>query len=302
MISNNKNLIERLTESSIYKEYETAFSETTGLPMKLQPIESWQLPHHNQKKENPMCELMAQKSRSCSLCLQVQQEITENAKDDSYTAQCAIGLSDTAIPVKLGDEVIGFLHTGQVFRKPPVKSRFSKTVKLMEECGIEFDKDDLKKMFDNTKVLSGKQHDSMVKLLAIFADHLSMVTNQIMVQDQNSESPMIKKAVQYIQDHYADDLSLEQVAKAANMSSFYFCKMFKKEIGLNFTDYVSRIRIEKAKNLLLNPNLRISEIAYEVGFQSLTHFNRVFKKVVGCSPTHYRAKLPESRRYFKQAA
>jgi AraC-like DNA-binding protein len=67
--------------------------------------------------------------------------------------------------------------------------------------------------------------------------------------------------------------------------------MFKKATGINFTDYVARVRIEKAKNLLLNPNLRISEIAYEVGFQSLTHFNRVFKKILGRSPTDYRTQL-----------
>jgi AraC-like DNA-binding protein len=67
--------------------------------------------------------------------------------------------------------------------------------------------------------------------------------------------------------------------------------MFKKATGLNFTEYLSRVRIEKAKNLLLNPNLRISEIAFEVGFQSLTHFNRVFKKIVGQSPTDYRRQL-----------
>ena len=65
----------------------------------------------------------------------------------------------------------------------------------------------------------------------------------------------------------------------------------KKVTGINFTDYVSRTRIENAKNLLLNPNLRVSEIAYEVGFQSLTHFNRVFKKVIGQSPTEYRGQL-----------
>jgi YesN/AraC family two-component response regulator len=86
-------------------------------------------------------------------------------------------------------------------------------------------------------------------------------------------------------------LSLGQVAKAVNTSTFYFCKMFKKGTGLNFTEYVSRVRIESAKNLLLNPNLRISEIAYQVGFQSLTHFNRVFKKVAGESPTDYRGKV-----------
>jgi AraC-like DNA-binding protein len=67
--------------------------------------------------------------------------------------------------------------------------------------------------------------------------------------------------------------------------------MFKKGTGVNFTEYVSRVRIESARNLLLNPNLRISEIAYQVGFQSLTHFNRVFKKVVGESPTEFRGKV-----------
>src|SRR4029434_1902328 len=67
-----------------------------------------------------------------------------------------------------------------------------------------------------------------------------------------------------------------------------------KATGVNFTEYLSRVRIEKAKNLLLNPNLRISEIAYEVGFQSLTHFNRVFKKVAGESPTEYRMRLPKT--------
>ena len=75
------------------------------------------------------------------------------------------------------------------------------------------------------------------------------------------------------------------------MSSFYFCKMFKKIVGINFSIYVSRVRIEKAKNLLLNPNLRVSEITCGVGFQSLTHFNRMFVRIVGQSPGEYRIQL-----------
>ena len=105
------------------------------------------------------------------------------------------------------------------------------------------------------------------------------------------QKPVITRAKDYILEHQAEDLSLGQVAKAVNTSTFYFCKLFKKVTGINFTDYLSRVRIEKAKNLLLNPNLRISEIAYEVGFQSLTHFNRVFKKIIGQSPTRYRGQL-----------
>jgi AraC-like DNA-binding protein len=103
---------------------------------------------------------------------------------------------------------------------------------------------------------------------------------------------MVIRAKEFIEEHQSDDLSLTDVARAVNASTFYFCKVFKKTTGINFTDYVSRVRIEKAKNLALNPNLRISEIAFEVGFQSLTHFNRVFKRITGMSPTQYRAQLP----------
>jgi len=79
-----------------------------------------------------------------------------------------------------------------------------------------------------------------------------------------------------------------------HVSTFYFCKMFKRATGLTFTDYLGRVRVEKAKNLLLNPHLRVSEIAYTVGFQSLTHFNRVFRKLTGESPTDFREKLKKA--------
>src|SRR4029077_12015819 len=124
-----------------------------------------------------------------------------------------------------------------------------------------------------------------------FAQHLALMSNRIIVEQENSEMPVITRAKEFIRQNQSEDLSLSMVAKAVNTSTFYFCKLFKKATGLNFTDYVSRVRIEKAKNLLLNPNLRISEIAYEVGFQSLTHFNRVFKRSVGESPTEYRSQL-----------
>jgi YesN/AraC family two-component response regulator len=152
----------------------------------------------------------------------------------------------------------------------------------------------LQSLYQETKVLTAKQYDAMVKLLSIFAQHISVISNQIVVHREHTESPVIRKAKEFIVENQAENLSLGQVAKAVNTSVFHFCKMFKKATGLNFTEYVSRVRVEKARNLLLNPNLRISEIAYEVGFQSLTHFNRVFKKITGQSPTDYRGQLAPS--------
>src|ERR1039458_9391690 len=152
----------------------------------------------------------------------------------------------------------------------------------------------LRNVYGGTKVLSAKQYEAMIKLLSIFAEHISVVSNQIVVHRENAESPVIKRAKEFIVENQAEDLSLGQVAKAVNTSTFHFCKMFKKATGLNFTEYVSRVRVEKARNLLLNPNLRISEIAYEVGFQSLTHFNRVFKKITGQSPDRKSTRLNSS--------
>jgi AraC-like DNA-binding protein len=284
-------ILDAICCSQIYRDYERAFSEMTGLPVTFRPVESWQLPHHGRRNEGPFCALMATKSRSCAACLQVQQELSETATEESRTVTCPAGLSDSAVPVKLGEKLIGFLQTGQVFRRPPTEAQFDRAVKLVAEWGLDLGRDDLKAAFFGTRVLPQKQYESAVRLLGIFAEHISMVSNQIVVRQQNSESPAITRAKQFINEHQTEELSLGQVAKAVNTSTFYFCKMFKKVTGLNFTDYVSRVRIEKAKNLLLNPNLRVSEIAFEVGFQSLTHFNRVFKKVIGESPSEYRNRL-----------
>jgi AraC-like DNA-binding protein/ligand-binding sensor protein len=287
----NRALVEALTSSRIYRDYEKAFSDLTGLPVALQPIETWQLPHHGKRNENAFCALLSRKSRSCAACLQTQERLCHQAASGPETVTCPAGLCDSAVPVCMSDRLIGFLQVGQVFRKKPTEAQFKKTAQLCEKWGVETTTEALRKAYFSGKVISPKEHDSAVKLLTIFAQHLAMVSNQVFIQQENSEPPVIAKARAFIAEHQTEELSLGQVAKAVNMSSYYFCKMFKKVAGINFTDYVARVRIEKSKNLLLNPNLRVSEIAFEVGFQSLTHFNRVFKKILGQSPTEYRAQL-----------
>jgi AraC-like DNA-binding protein len=287
----NKNFVEILSHSKIYQDYERAFTDATGMPVSLRPVESWQLPHRGKKSENPFCALMAERSGSCAACLRVQEELSKSARCEAQTVTCFSGMSDTAVPVRLGDNLIGFLQTGQVFRRKPGEAQFSRMTRQLAEWGLEAGTNQVRDAYFSTRVLSRREHDAMVMLLKIFALHLSAVSNQLLVRQTNSEPPMITRAKEFISHNQSEALSLGRVAKAVHTSTFYFCKMFKKATGLNFTDYVSRSRIEKAKNLLLNPNLRVSEIAFEVGFQSLTHFNRVFKKIVGESPTLYRGAV-----------
>jgi len=105
----------------------------------------------------------------------------------------------------------------------------------------------------------------------------------------------IWKARSFIEEHSAEELSLTKVAKAVNISANHLSEKFKQVTGVNFVDYVARIRFEKACDLLLNSNLRISEIAFAVGFQSLSQFNRVFKKLTRQSPTQFRAAHQRSK-------
>ena len=153
------------------------------------------------------------------------------------------------------------------------------------------DRQEAARHYNETPVVQPGEYQATIRLLQFFADQLGALANQILLQQKDSEPAQITRARQFIEANSQEDLSLAAVAKQAGMSTFYFCKMFKKVTGVNFARYVSCVRVEKAKNLLLNPNYRVSEIAFEVGFQSLTHFNRIFKSIAGQSPTEYRRHL-----------
>jgi AraC-like DNA-binding protein len=115
---------------------------------------------------------------------------------------------------------------------------------------------------------------------------------QLNGQQKNGAEPVrIRKARNFIEQHWAEELSLGQVARAAHTSTNYFSEKFKEATGMNFVEYVARTRFEKAAGLLRDADLRISEIAFACGFQSLSQFNRVFKKFAGKSPTGYRAAI-----------
>ena len=105
---------------------------------------------------------------------------------------------------------------------------------------------------------------------------------------ERAEPVEIWKARKFIHEHADEELSLTEVGKAVNISANHLSEKFKEVAGINFVDYVARIRVGKACDLLQNSNLRISEIAFAVGFQSLSQFNRVFKKLTRQSPTQFR--------------
>jgi len=281
-------LVAQLRGSQIYRDYEQAFRDTTGLPLNLRPIEAFDLPHRHDPNENPFCALMATTNQSCAACLQLQRKVEEQARIEPKTLKCFAGLCDSAVPIRVGENLVAFLQTGQILLHRPTKQQFKRTTRQLLKWGTAVDLKRLEEAFFQTRVLTKHQYESILRLLTIFAQHLATLSHQLTVKEQAGESPAIARARIYIAEHQGDELSLNEVAKAVNMSAFYFCKTFKKATGMTFTDYLARVRVEKVRNLLLNPHKRVSEAAYEAGFQSLSQFNRVFRRIAGESPSTYR--------------
>jgi AraC-like DNA-binding protein len=119
---------------------------------------------------------------------------------------------------------------------------------------------------------------------------------QVSLRNRNHAEPVeIWKARNFIDEHSEEEVSLTKVAKLVNISPNHLSDKFKEVTGVNFVDYIARTRTEKARELLANSNLRISEIAFAVGFQSLSQFNRVFKKLTRQSPSQSRMPHKKAR-------
>jgi two-component system response regulator YesN len=123
---------------------------------------------------------------------------------------------------------------------------------------------------------------------------LDAVFERIIDNKGISENDELKLVLNYIEKNYFKKITLEEVAEYINFSPFYLSKLFKKEIGINFIDYVTELKMEKARDLLANTDIPIINISLELSYNGPNYFSRVFKKSSGVTPSQYRdTKLKE---------
>lgn len=106
--------------------------------------------------------------------------------------------------------------------------------------------------------------------------------------DNQNVSECLDRLFEYVEHHFAEDISLEQAADVAGYSKFYFTRIFKECTGQTFMEYLRSVRISEAEKLLLDNHTPIGTIAFQSGFSSLTTFNRIFRQIKGCAPSEYR--------------
>ena len=201
---------------------------------------------------------------------------------------CPFGMVDMAVPVFIGAECQAYLYTGQMFTRKPSPTKVRRAIQQLSKWNLNGDIEEIKQTYKKGTVISPKQQKALLRLLTHFSNQLGEQANRIFLEDQHTEPPLIKHAKKYLHKNHTSPITLDAISRQLNVSSFYFCKQFKKYVGMNFTEYVVRLRIESAKKLLQNPHTHVSEIAFETGFNSLPHFNRSFKRITGTTPTELR--------------
>lgn len=125
------------------------------------------------------------------------------------------------------------------------------------------------------------------------AEHRSYVLSALQrIREEREEQTIhvLDKAKSYIESKFAEDISLEEVADVVHLNPHYFSKVFKQHIGETFIDFLTRLRIAKAKELMASNELSLKEVCFEVGYKDPNYFSRVFKKVTGMTPTEFRGQ------------
>lgn len=287
----NQALYDKVLHCELFTTYQNAFRSATGLPLRFLRLDTGiEFLCEQGANGSAFCEKLNLCKSACKACIEVNHRLNEEAKiNGPTTCHCFSGMSSTAVPVLCNGSPIGILRTGQIFHKVPSPSTFEQVSKTLRRQGLtKKDVDALKEAYLQTQVVKPERYQSMVTLLSTFASQLSRHAEKLAIISDHSEPAAVARARKFIDETLADPLPLSLVARQAGLSESHFCRVFKEATGLTLTDYVNRRRIEWAKKELLKPEARVSEIAFHIGYQSLSQFNRSFARFTGNSPTNFR--------------
>ncbi len=294
LISNqDRKLVEAIQTSSLYRSYQEAFRLATGMSLFLRLGHTEQIPREGERSgQNEFCQAMS--ARCARACAEAHNGLRarETGAGTGCSGSCFARLMETAVPLRCAGTVVAWLWTGQVFVQGEGSPSFHEAAAVLKAAGCsDADVKRLRQLWEATPAVSADKYRGIVVLLEAFARQLADFANRLVIASRPREPVAVTKARQFIRENLTERLTLEDVARHAGLSPHHFCKVFRHSAGVNLIEYINRSRVEVARQLLVRDCARVSEIAFDIGYQSLSQFNRSFRNITGESPTQFRRRL-----------
>lgn len=232
----------------------------------------------------PFCQIIRTAPNAKAECIRCDQIACERAarQHAPYTYRCHAGLTESIVPIYLGNIVIGYLFFGHVFSYPTHADGWESVRKLCLPYGL--DMDTLKAALYKQPIISEEYINSASHIMRSVASYLCM---ERMVTLHQKELPA--QIDDYITKHYTEHISVRTICEHFQIGKTSLYEISEQNYGIGIAEHIRNLRIEKAKILLTeHPELRISEIATACGFDDYNYFITVFKRLAGRPPKQFR--------------
>ena len=245
-----------------------------------------------QKRENPLLnqerlffEINVAKDQYADGDVKSAEMLLEFERDLHYAM--LRGEKDTAL--KMINEVLAHIHVYSNFDIRAIKARLLELLVILSRATIEAGADPAETFRLSENFISQIEQYTDVDQLALW---ISDIVRRFVIQAFDlaviKQSDVVFKTTNYIKRNCAEKLSLDSLAREVFLSKSYLSSIFKKETGISLTEYITRVRVEKSKKLLLEDNASLAHISGQCGFKDQSYFTKVFKKETGVSPKRFR--------------
>ncbi len=243
-----------------------------------------------EKRTQPFCDALGQTEAGRALCAMCDQKRFLEARRDAKMLRyrCHAGLTEFIVPVLRDGETIALLQCGQVHDRRPTEAEWKVAKRDLVEAGIN--SKPLRQPFWGNRVLAPERQRDLLILLELIAQRLTHTDDHPLGAEPGQLQMQLGRAVTFIEVHLAEQLTLPMIARAANVSTRGLTRLFKKQTGSSVVQFILRRRTSRACELLRRTERTCAEIAFEVGFGSVQHFNRIFRRLEGVSPRLWRQR------------
>ena len=271
------------------QEYSDIIFKLTGLVIDFISAEGETLKISHMVNFNPYCKMLRSCEKGRNACLQCDIFNASRAANEKKAIcySCYAGLHEIVVPVfDEKENYIGCMTSGQFHLSgTPIFSR-KHIFELAEQYGLDGRK--LYKAYRLSNSLSPVQVEGVQAYLKIIGKQLTSIREHLIFMDKINAPDKIAMVKKYLDENFASQITIEQAAKKFSISSSNLAHKFKETVNVSFQRYINFRRLMRAREMLRETKLSVSEIAYSCGFGSVSQFNRIFRSEAGCTPSQYR--------------